>query len=233
MARKVYSRGAGEEERASTRSHLECLPVECLPVAMNDYPWQFRGIRANLLVRRIYVGRQPAVPEFLEREESNVFAIKAEVGDTGAEAFGFSEQKTMYGGRHIAKGDLIFVFASENEGGLGLIASGIVTSAEAIPKKLGIARQTPRVSVTIRRTALAKRSLGRSELKHFSNWNDGRPETELNFKFYRQATNKIAGISDERPHSFAASFSDRLPDDHICRARVRSDATLKAILGVA
>ena len=27
--------------------------------------------------------------------------------------------------------------------------------------------------------------------------NDGRPETELNFKFYRQATNKIAGISDE------------------------------------
>ena len=25
---------------------------------------------------------------------------------------------------------------------------------------------------------------------------DGRPETELNFKFYRQATNKIVGISD-------------------------------------
>jgi hypothetical protein len=24
-----------------------------------------------------------------------------------------------------------------------------------------------------------------------------RPETELNFNFYRQATNKIAGISDE------------------------------------
>jgi hypothetical protein len=24
-----------------------------------------------------------------------------------------------------------------------------------------------------------------------------RPETELNFKFYRQATNKIVGISDE------------------------------------
>jgi hypothetical protein len=92
---------------------------------------------------------------------------------------------------------MIFVFASENEGGSGLIASGIVTSAEASPKKLGIARQTPRVSITIRRTALAKRRLGRSELKLFSDWNDGRPETELNFKFYRQATNKIAGISDE------------------------------------
>jgi len=53
------------------------------------------------------------------------------------------------------------------------------------------------VSVTIQRTALAKRRLGRSELKPFSDWNDGRPETELNFKFYRQATNKIVGISDE------------------------------------
>jgi len=26
---------------------------------------------------------------------------------------------------------------------------------------------------------------------------DGRPETELNFKFYRQATNKIVGISEQ------------------------------------
>jgi hypothetical protein len=53
------------------------------------------------------------------------------------------------------------------------------------------------VSVTIRRTALAKRPLGRSELKHFTDWNDGQPQTELNFKFSRQATNKIVGISDE------------------------------------
>jgi hypothetical protein len=126
-----------------------------------------------------------------------MFAIKAEVSDPRAETFAFSEQKTMYGGKRITRGDTIFVFASENEGGLGLIASGIVTSAEAIPRKRGIARQTPRVSITIRRTALAKRRLGRAELKLFSNWNDGRPETELNFKFYRQATNKIVGISDE------------------------------------
>src|SRR5204862_5957110 len=96
-----------------------------------------------------------------------------------------------------AKGDPIFVFASENEGGPGLIASGIVTSAKSVAKKRGIARQTPRVSITLRRTALAKRRLGRSELKPFSDWNDARPETELNFKFYRQATNKIVGISDE------------------------------------
>jgi hypothetical protein len=126
-----------------------------------------------------------------------MFAIKAEVGDARAETLAFSLQKTMYGGKHIAKGDTIFVFSSENQGGPGLIASGVVTLAKAVAKKRGIARQTPRVSITIRRTALAKRRLGRSELKLFSNWNDGRPETELNFKCYRQATNKVVGISDK------------------------------------
>ena len=125
------------------------------------------------------------------------FAIKAEVIDPRAQKFAFSAQKTMYGGKRIGKDDTIFVFASENQGGLGLIASGVVTSAKAVANKPGIARQTPRVSITIRRAALAKRRLGRSELKLFSDWNDGRPETELNFKFYRQATNKIAGISDK------------------------------------
>jgi hypothetical protein len=132
------------------------------------------------------------------------FAIKARVDDPRAKRFAFSAQKTMYGGKRIAKGDTVYVFASENEGGAGLIARGVVTSAEPIAKKHGIVRQTPRVSITIRRVALAKRRLGRSELKPFSSWNDGRPETELNFKFYRQATNKIVGISDE-----AAALLDR------------------------
>ena len=129
--------------------------------------------------------------------KTSMFGIKAEISDPQSKTFAFTAQKTMYGGKHIAKGDNIFVFASEKEGGTGLIASGIVTSAKAIAKQRGIARQTPRVSITIRRTGLAKRHLGRSELKLFSDWNDGRPETELNFKFYRQATNKIVGISEE------------------------------------
>jgi hypothetical protein len=128
---------------------------------------------------------------------SMTYAIKAEIDDPSAKVFTFRAQKTMYRGKHIAEGDAVFVFASENEGGRGLIASGVVTSAEAVPRKAGVARQTPRVSITVKRTALAKRRLGRSELKPFSEWNDGRPETELNFKFYRQATNKIVGISDE------------------------------------
>jgi hypothetical protein len=125
------------------------------------------------------------------------YAIKAEVSDPPATSFAFANQKTMYGGKKVAASDTIFIFASENEGGSGLVASGIVTSTEPTPLKPGLARQTPRVSITVGRTALAKRCLGRSELKSFSNWDDGRPETELNFKFYRQATDKIVGISDE------------------------------------
>ena len=139
--------------------------------------------------------RQSAVG--VRSKPGNAFAIKVEVGDPKAKTFAFRAQKTMYGGKRIARGDEIFVFASENEGGPGLVASGVVTSAEATPRKRGIARQTPRVSIAVRRTALAKRRLGRSELKPFSDWKDGRPETELNFKFYRQATDKIVGVSDE------------------------------------
>jgi len=135
------------------------------------------------------------------------FAIKAEVRDPRAKTFAFVAQKTMYGGKQIAEGDTIFVFASENEGGQGLVARGIVTSAEAIAKKRGVARQTPRVSITVRRTALAKRALGRSELKSFSDWSDGQPATELNFKFYRQATNKIVGLSDGAAAFLGGFFS--------------------------
>jgi hypothetical protein len=132
------------------------------------------------------------------------FAIKTEIRKPRAKTFAFTGQKTMYGGKRIATGDAIFVFASENEGGPGLVANGVVTSVRAIAKKRGIARQTPRVSITVKRAALAKRRLGRSELTRFADWNDGRPETELNFKFYRQATNKIVGVSDE-----AAAFLGR------------------------
>jgi hypothetical protein len=133
------------------------------------------------------------------------FAIKAEVSEPLAETLAFDAQKTMYGGRSIAEGDSIFVFASENEGGSGLIARGVVTSARPIAKVPGVARQTPRVSIAVRRTALASRPLGRSELRGFREWSDGRPETELNFKLYRQATNKIIGLSEE-----AAAYLDDL-----------------------
>jgi hypothetical protein len=130
-----------------------------------------------------------------------MYAIKTEITDPDAEFWSLLAQKTMYGGKHIGLGDEVFVFASENEGGTGLVASGIVAAVESTPRRAGIGRQTPRVSIVVNRTGRASSRLGRDELKPFVNWNDGRPETELNFKFYRQATNKIVGISAE-----AASF---------------------------
>ena len=128
---------------------------------------------------------------------NKAFAIKAAIGDPRARTYAFTAQKTMYGGKQIAEGNTVFVFASENEGGQGLIARGLVRHVKAIAKKRGIARQTPRVSVMIQRTALASRPLGRSELKPLTDWKDGQPGTELNFKLYRQATNKIVGLSDQ------------------------------------
>jgi hypothetical protein len=132
-----------------------------------------------------------------------MYAIKTAIPDPQAARFDFPAQKTMYGGKRIAVSDVIYLFASENEGGAGLVARGIVTAAAATPRKPGVQRQTPRVDITVERTALATRRLGRAELKPFAQWDDGRTETELNFKFYRQATDKIVGLSGE-----AAAFLD-------------------------
>ena len=101
----------------------------------------------------------------------------------------------MYGGKGLRVGDTVYVFDSENEGGVGLVLRGTVTSVSAVPRQAGVARQTPLVNLVLARTAGARRRFGRAELKAFADWEDGRPETELNFKFYRQATNKLGGIS--------------------------------------
>jgi hypothetical protein len=55
------------------------------------------------------------------------FVIKAEVRNPSARRFVFTAQKTMYGGKKIQQGDVVFVFASENEGGRGLVAQGVVS----------------------------------------------------------------------------------------------------------
>jgi hypothetical protein len=64
-------------------------------------------------------------------EEGAMFAIKAAVDDLSARTYDFRAQKTMYGGKRIGVGDTIFIFASENEGGPGLIATGVVIGAMA------------------------------------------------------------------------------------------------------
>ena len=135
-----------------------------------------------------------------------IFAIKTDIAEPRAKTFTVTAQKTMYGGKTIAAGDTSYLSASENEGGAGLVARGVVTAAQAVAKKSGVIRQTPRVSIEVKRTALAKRPLGRADLKPFADWDDGKPQTELNFKFYRQATDKIVGISDKAAKFLARCF---------------------------
>lgn len=142
---------------------------------------------------------------------SMAFAIKARITDPSAGAMEFRHRKTMYGGKLVAPGDTIFLFDSENDGGHGLVAQGVVVSAECAPRTPGLARQTPRVSIVVRVEALGRRRLGRAELKTFTNWKDGQPATELNFKLYRQATDKIIGLSDEAAAFLAGFFrADRV-----------------------
>ncbi len=99
------------------------------------------------------------------------FAIKAQVEDPQATLFAFTAQKTMYGGKNVSEGELIFVFVSD-EDGLGLVARGVVTSAEAVPRRRGTAPanaacernyQTHRTRETIARSGSSQTShqLGR------------------------------------------------------------------------
>ncbi len=115
------------------------------------------------------------------------FVVKAAPRPEGADRLEFDE-KTMWRGKHICPGDEVFIFAAEHNGGRGLYARGVVTDA--------IRRVGSRVSLTVRRTGTATRPLGRAELRPFRDLPDASPETEIDHKLYRQATNKIAGISE-------------------------------------
>ncbi len=102
------------------------------------------------------------------------YAIKAAIGDLQAESHVFARQKTMYGGKNIAPGDTVYLFWSENAGGLGLFAKGNVESVEAVARLPDLERQTPRVSLLVKRDAIATSPLGRAELKSFRDLHDGR-----------------------------------------------------------
>ncbi|MDL5031572.1 hypothetical protein QRD43_06590 [Pelomonas sp. APW6] len=136
------------------------------------------------------------------------FAIKTPLPDEPADGWQLVEQKTMYGGKRIAAGDELFLFDSENAGGRGLIARGVVVQAAVCAPRVGVPRQTPRVTLTVRRTATAARPLGRAVLRTFDRWDDGRPETELNFKLYRQATDKVVGLSEAAARWLADCFAE-------------------------
>ncbi|MEO8244769.1 MAG: hypothetical protein ABI832_20995 [bacterium] len=134
------------------------------------------------------------------------YAVKAALADPSAGEFVLDRQRTMYGGKLIAVGDAVFVFDSETSGGAGLCARGVAKAVAAVPLVPGVARQVPLVNLTIRREAVVRRRLLRAEVRGFADWGDGRPQTELNFKFYRQATDKLVGISPELAGFLAEYF---------------------------
>jgi hypothetical protein len=115
------------------------------------------------------------------------FVVKAAPQPENADWLTFDE-KTMWHGKDIRPGDDVFIFAAEHNGGRGLYARGVVIEAA---RGMG-----SRVGLTVKRTGLATRPLGRGELRPFRDRPDGGPETEIDHKLYRQATNKIAGVSD-------------------------------------
>lgn len=135
------------------------------------------------------------------------FALKTPLAEPVPNLLVLSAVKTMYGGKRAATGDVVFVFAHER----GLVARGLVETAAATPRRAGPERQTPRVDLAIRMTGAALRPLGRADLKAFNAWTDGRPETELNFKFYRQATDKLVGVSDAAAEFLAGFFAGGAP----------------------
>lgn len=74
----------------------------------------------------------------------------------------------MYGGKKIRAGDSIYVFASENEGGAGLIARAVVVSATRTPKRVDVERQTPRVGMSTIAVALFESHFQRRTSLHSS-----------------------------------------------------------------
>ncbi|MFK8252715.1 hypothetical protein [Ancylobacter terrae] len=149
---------------------------------------------------------RPANETAATTRQPAAFAIKVALADPDAAGHEFAAQKTMYGGKRIAPGDTIFLFASETAGGTGLVARGVVSAVRHLPRIPTLARQTPRLDLAIRRVAGVRAPLGRRDLKPFSDWGDGRPETELNFKLYRQATDKVIGLTDAAAQFLARRF---------------------------
>jgi hypothetical protein len=115
------------------------------------------------------------------------YVVKAPPRPEGADRLAFDE-KTMWRGKDIRAGDEVFLFAAEHHGGRGLYARGVVIAA--------VCGAGSRVALTVTRTATATRPLGRADLRPFRDRADAGPEAELDHKLYRQATNKIAGVSD-------------------------------------
>ena len=115
------------------------------------------------------------------------FVVKAAPQPEGAEQLAFDE-KTMWRGRDCAWATRSSFSPPTIRRTMECIARGVVTE---VTRGMG-----NRISIRVRRTGTAKRTLGRDELRAFRELSDGGRRRRSTHKLYRQATNKIAGISD-------------------------------------
>lgn len=109
--------------------------------------------------------------------------IAANVGDTVR-----IEERPMYGGKDVGVGDSVFLWASEQQGGRGLWARGIVLSAHAAETKQHIEVRIDHVITT-----------GQFGLNQIAPHRDSAAETPivgLARKLYKHAHNKIAGLTN-------------------------------------
>lgn len=137
------------------------------------------------------------------------YAIKAPLAAALPRKITFRAQKSMYGGRRIQSGDVVFLFQGVPDAQRGLRARGVVADVNAIPRRTGVLRETPRVTVVVTEVSAVRQALARDAVRSFVAWGDGRPQTELNFKLYRQATNKVVGLSDATGRFLARRFATR------------------------
>lgn len=133
-----------------------------------------------------------------------IYVLTAErMGAAADGVVDFPAQKTMYGGRKIAGGDTVFLFVRGRDGA-ALTAKATVLTASQDPPLPNLARQTPRVSVTLRIEAPPLRALSRTEVLRLAPTDPA--VEELRFKFFRQATPKIGAVSDALAAVLAGCF---------------------------
>jgi len=139
---------------------------------------------------------KPNMPTRDQKAEG--FAIRREFGRVAP------AQNTMYGGKKIP-GDTVFVFASENECGPGLVARRGVTRAEAICEEAG--RRTADTACYPRHQTHRTREagpLGRIQPKPFTDWI--RPPDPSSISLRSSGTNKITASSRTAGVSSAEFF---------------------------
>jgi len=98
-------------------------------------------------------------------------------------------ERAMYGGDAIRAGDVVFLWASETQGGEGLWARGTVL--RRLPDRQRVTIET---SIDRRRTG---EQFSTRHLEPYRNATGTDPLIGLSRKLYRHAHNKIARLSDD------------------------------------